>query len=193
MADRIRNHRPRSPAKRVADRPGYFYAGEVARILALGAIDYAQLRGLLKLIRPQSEAPGRAWARYNIRDLACLRVAIELAGGIEALREGRRLHLRTLRHALDALLKAGYALPLLDLSLSREGTRIIARASGIRFDAQNGQLLLDLTQDDAKAFLSNQLLRPDFRPVYRAIATERRALHGRPRVTASVWNVAVVQ
>jgi len=191
LADRVRNHSARRPAERLAERPGYFYPGEVVRVLKLRGIDYAQLRALLALVRPDGERPTRAWARFNLRDMACIRAAIDLAGGVGALQEGRRLRLGPLRKALKALHRAGYDLPLLDVSLSKDGERIVAVAAGIRFEAETGQLLLDLVQKKAETYLAANLLRPVFRPVERAMATERQKLTNRSTSTATVWSVEV--
>lgn len=162
------------------------------RVLKLRGIDYAQLRALLALVRPDGERPTRAWARFNLRDMACIRVAIDLAGGVGALQQGRRLRLSPLRNALKALRRAGYDLPLLDVSLSRDGERIIAVGAGIRFEAETGQLLIDLVQKKAETYLEANLLRPTFRPVATAIASERRKLSTRPASTPTAWSVEVV-
>jgi hypothetical protein len=177
---------------RLAEHPGYFYPGEVVRVLKLRGIDYAQLRALLALVRPDGERPTRAWARFNLRDMACIRIAIDLAGGVAALQQGRRLRLSPLRKALRALSRAGYDLPLLDVTLSRDGERIIAVAAGVRFEAETGQLLLDLVQKKAQTYLEANLLRPAFRPVATALATERRKLSSRPASTRAAWSVEVV-
>jgi len=123
--------------------------------------------------------------------MACIRAAIDLAGGVGALQEGRRLRLGPLRKALKALHRAGYDLPLLDVSLSKDGERIVAVAAGIRFEAETGQLLLDLVQKKAETYLAANLLRPVFRPVERAMATERQKLTNRSTSTATVWSVEV--
>lgn len=191
MADRIRKHSARRPAKRLAERPGYFYPGEVVRILELRGIDYAQLRALLRLVRPDGERPTRAWARFNLRDMACIRAAIDLAGGVGALQRGRRLRLAPVRKALKALQRAGYDLPLLDVHLSRDGDRVIAAAAGIRFEAETGQLLLNFVQRKAHTYLEANLLRPVFRPVASALTTERRSLSTRPTSTTTRWSVEV--
>jgi hypothetical protein len=163
----------------------------VARILQLRGIDYAQLRDLLGLVRPDGESPTRAWARFNLRDMACIRVAIDLAGGVGALQKGRRLRMSPLRKALKALRRAGYDLPLLDVSLSWDGERIIAVAAGIRFEAETGQLLLDLVQKKAQTYLETNLLQPVFRPVAAVMVSERRKLSTRPRSTPVTWTVEV--
>jgi hypothetical protein len=145
----------------------------------------------LALVRPDGERPTRAWARFNLRDMACIRSAIDLAGGVGALQQGRRLRLAPLRKAIKALRRAGYDLPLLDVSLSRDGKQIIAVAAGIRFEAETGQLLLDLVQKKSNTYLVANLLQASFRPVSVAMATERRKLTARPTSKPAAWGVEV--
>jgi hypothetical protein len=179
MADRIHSHPAKPPARRVTDRRGYFFPGEVARLLRLDGIDYAQLRRLLKLVRADDPPPRGAWGRYSLQDLANLKAAVDLAGGVEALQPGRRLRIVPLQQAFVALKAAGFPHPLIDVSLSRLGSRLVARGDGVTFEASNGQLLLDLAHEDATAYLGGELLNAEFAVVNQAMNAERRAL--RPR------------
>jgi hypothetical protein len=71
-------------------------------MLAIDVIDYRQLRRFYKIIRDQSghEAPS-GWSRYTFTDIACLLVALEICGGVEALQPSNRLGL------LELFLRAG--------------------------------------------------------------------------------------
>ena len=150
MAPVIQHHAAKRPRRRVSpDVPGYFYPGEVARILGLQGIDYAQLRSLLRIVRPTGREPGRRWARFDLHDMACLRRALELAGGVEALGPGRQVRVAALRRACEALRDAGYEYPLVELSLFRRGSRLLAASAGIVFDPATGQLELGLLVADA--------------------------------------------
>lgn len=136
---------PRDTAKPPAERDGgatYFYAAEVVRILGLDGIDYAQLRRLLRLVRPADAQPSRRWARFSFDDLVGLRVALRLAGGMEALAEGRRLQLAELERTCARLRQLGIARPLLDVPLRREGRAIVAEVDGVTFRPTTGQLAL---------------------------------------------------
>lgn len=136
---------PQETAKPPAERQHgatYFYAAEVVRILGLDGIDYAQLRRLLRLVRPADAQPSRRWARFYFDDLVGLRVALQLAGGTEALTSGRRLQLAELERTCARLRQLGIARPLLDVRLRREGRAIVAEIDGVTFRAATGQLAL---------------------------------------------------
>ena len=120
---------PRDTAKPPAERQHgatYFYAAEVVRILGLDGIDYAQLRRLLRLVRTPDAQPSRRWARFSFEDLVGLRVALHLAGGAEALAQGRRLQLAELERTCARLRQLGVSRPLIDVRLRREGRAIVA-------------------------------------------------------------------
>jgi hypothetical protein len=152
MPHRIRKHRPVAPTSRTL-KPGYFYPGEVVRLLRLGDIDYAQLRRLLRIIRGDQGIEKKKWARYDLRDLGSLKVAIDLCGGPEALREGRHLSVSRVSRACEALRAAGVRDPLIESGLRLVGTRILATSQGLTFDAATGQLELNLVLTDATRYL----------------------------------------
>jgi len=195
MAGRIRHHRPRGPARRISSsQPGYFYPGEVVRLLGLEDIDYAQLRELLGLVRGRALGP-RKWARYDLHDLACLRAGIDLAGGRPALRRGRRLRLEPLRRAVAALRLAGFAEPLLDAGLTVLDGRLVATSADVIFDPTTGQTALDFVQHEAVRYLRENVVVPaDFSAVRRVLASERKAMRPvRARAAGAFpWPVDVV-
>jgi hypothetical protein len=89
------------------------------------------------------------------------------------------------------LREAGYRNPVLEANLTRDGRRIVATASGIKFDAETGQLLLQLVQQDAATYLNNRVIRADFSVVSRALTSERRSLRRRPSATKTGWRVEI--
>lgn len=110
MARRTPDTTGKPPTRRAADGT-YFYASEVVRILGLQGIDYAQLRRLLRLARTSNAQPDRRWARFTFEDLVAIRSAVQLAGGTEALAEGRRLQLAELERACERLRELGIERP----------------------------------------------------------------------------------
>jgi hypothetical protein len=163
------------------------------RLLELGDVDYAQLRDLLSLTRGSALRP-QEWSRYDLRDLACLKAAIDLCGGPEALKQGRRLRLAPLRRAIEALKSAGFSEPLLDAGLHTIDRRLVATSTGVTFDAATGQLVLDFVQQEAVQYLEENVLVADFAAVKQVIAFERRTMRRRAvRGPADlVWSVEVV-
>lgn len=148
MPPKIHEHRKREPRARVLrGRTGYFYPGEAARILGLKGIDYHQLRQVLIIASGTASSPtsSRRWARFSFKDLVTVRTAIELAGGLSALRRGRHLKLKRLREVCAALRKKLHIVdPLATIRLTLSGKSIVAQLEGVTFDPISGQLLLDL-------------------------------------------------
>lgn len=143
MAPRAEKRQLKSPAKRTAG-DGCFFPNEAVRILGLERVDYRQLRRLFELVRTASGTSftGRKWSRFSFRDLAALRVAIDLAGGIEALRSGRRLRLKPIEDACRVLRdRFGLSSPLTQARLYREGRVVVAELAGQHFVPQSGQLV----------------------------------------------------
>jgi hypothetical protein len=145
MATRISlsKNSPKNP--RDLDR-GYFYPGQVARMLKLEGVDYRQLRRLFWVIRRQagSAAPSAGkWARFTFRDLVALRAAIRLAGGVEALGPGRRLRTKDLEDLCGRLRESlDLEDPLSQICLRRIGRTIVARVDGLMFEPLTGQTLI---------------------------------------------------
>lgn len=142
-------HTAVAPEPRISEDPqvtGYFYPREVAEILGVPEIDYAQLRRLFKLGREQSLAAvhdaDRSWSRYTLLDVARAREALRLAGGKAALQRGRRLQLELVRKAVLRLNEAGICDPLLEVHLERQGSEIFATVEGTILNARNGQAIL---------------------------------------------------
>lgn len=143
MAPRAEKRQLRSPRKRTAG-DGYFFPNEAVKILRLERVDYYQLRRLFELVRDASGKPyrGGKWARFSFQDLAALRVAIDLAGGTQALRKGRRLQLKPIADACQALrLRFGLSSPLTQARLYREGRTVVAELAGLHFVPQSGQIV----------------------------------------------------
>jgi hypothetical protein len=148
MAARIPNGSSKTPRAR-SDGCVCFYPAEVVVILGLDGIDYAQLLRLRDLVRG-SRKTERGWSRYDLHDLAALKIAIELAGGLLRLRSGRRLHIAPVERACEELRAIGFDDPLMQVSLARTGSAIVAGVSGVAFEPANGQLVLpiaDVVQD----------------------------------------------
>jgi len=142
---------PRVPLLRAAlKRPlklgrGYFYPGEVVRILRLENMDYRQLRRLFRLVREQAgqtTAVDGKWARFSFRDLVALKAALDLAGGEQALAPGRRLRLQDVEHICRRLNELGFAHPLTEIVFRRSGRTVIAQVEGVSFEPASGQMLL---------------------------------------------------
>lgn len=184
MAGRMRLHRARAPKQRVSpSQPGYFYPGEVVRLLSLGDIDYAQLRELLALVRGWNPEAHR-WARYDLHDIACIQAAIELAGGVQALAKGRKLRLEPLRRALAALRTAGISDPVLRAGLLRQEGRVLASSAGVTFDVTTGQLLLEFAEEVAVGYLKDNVVTADFAAMQKTLSAERRLIRREPRRNA---------
>ncbi len=183
MAERVHNRGVRAPKRRLAGQPGYFYTSEVARILRWSGVDYAQIRSLLELGRPASNRPTRQWARYDIRDLASMRMAIQLLGGPEALKPGRRLHLRPLRDTCSALRQAGYEYPLLQVPITRMGRGFVALVAGVVFEPSSGQLVFERAVNELDEMLKAELTASRRSELRSMVAAEKKSirppLHGR--------------
>ncbi len=163
MAQRLRDRSgTRSPRPRTRDDlagEGYLFPGEVAEMLGCQKIDYHQLRRLFRLVRAQAAAPvrERKWARFTLKDIAALRIALDLCGGVPALEEGRRLAITPLERACEALRGQGVGNPLLDVPMTRQGTVVFAEINGLLFDPVNGQLTLKDSRDLVERYLDGQL------------------------------------
>jgi len=162
MAPRIRispEQLPKSPAS--IDR-GYFYPGEVVRILGLEGLDYHQLRRLFRLVAApvgSAAATSPKWSRFTFRDLVGLKTAIFLAGGTEALQLGRRLRLKEVERICEWLRKEfGVLNPLSEVAFRRDGRRIVAQIQGLSFEPISGQLVLSDTERAVGLYLEG---RPD--------------------------------
>jgi hypothetical protein len=150
MPDRVWEHDEVWPIRRVTGRDGegYFFPGEVARMLGVPGIDYYQLRRLFTLVREQGGGtPNEGWSRYTLTDIAALQVVLELCGGKEAVQPGRRLRIKRVRQACQALRDQGVANPLLEVRLHRDPgrERILAEIGGTVFDPVSGQTVLKET------------------------------------------------
>lgn len=156
MAPRASQREHRAPRNRVA-KEGYFFPNEVVRILRLERVDYRQLRRLFQLVRDASgsTSPRKgSWARYSFQDIAALRVAIDLAGGTDALRANRRLRLKPIALACKELReKYGLTSPLTQARLHREGRTIVADLGGLHFVPQSGQMVFGSLRGNIKNHL----------------------------------------
>jgi hypothetical protein len=155
MAPRIRTRRP-SPKTPLDLGRGYFYPGEVVRILKLEGMDYRQLRDLFRLVREQAGSPSphkRQWARFTFRDLVALNTALHLAGGKEALAPGRRLRLYDVERICARLRDLGLTRPLTEIAFRRRGQTVIAQVDGISFEPQTGQMLLVEVEESLERYL----------------------------------------
>lgn len=157
MALRAEKREHRAPRERTAEE-GSFYPNEVVRILGLQRVDYRQLRRLFKLVRLASGAaacPGR-WARFSFQDIAALRVAINLAGGVTALRKGHRLQLKPIEVACRQL-REQYDLtsPLTQARLRRDGRKVVAELGGLHFIPQSGQLVFGSLRGDIRRHVAD--------------------------------------
>jgi len=178
MARRTPGNTAKPPAERQHGAT-YFYATEVVGILGLEGIDYAQLRRLLHLVRPADAQPSRTWARFSFEDL----VGIRLAGGTEALAEGRRLQISELERTCARLRQLGIARPLLDVPVRREGRAIVAQVDGVTFHPVTGQLALSDTSSRVDAYLGEivDVDRPARRQFRVAIAKDHVRLRSESR------------
>lgn len=177
MADRVQRHAETAPKRRVRSDPAVaeFFPGEAARLLGLASIDYAQLRELFRIARAVrgSEDIGRGWARFSLADLAAIEVLVDLGGGREALAEGRRLVHGDVEATCVALRRMGFGDPLLEVPLTREGRRILARVNAFVLEPTTGQLVLETAWQHVDDFLRDRAITN--RDVRRAISAERRS------------------
>lgn len=157
MAESFEGRSPVAPRKRVLDDAlgaGFFFPGEVAQLLGLKEIDYAQLRRLYRFVRTQAGEPIRkGWARYTLTDLACIEAALRVCGRA-ALQPRRRLRLAELEKACAALGKLGFTNPLLQVPMEKQGKQVLAVVDGAVLDPTTGQLLLNSSFTAANAWLS---------------------------------------
>jgi hypothetical protein len=159
MPDRVRHHRDVAPARRVRRNEGYFFPGEVVRLLDLGDIDYHQLRRIYTFSRRQAGvALRKGWARYTLHDLARVSATIRIAGGPGALRAGHRLQLDPVERACDALRTRGFPDPLLQIPMVRDGKNVFAVIDGAVVDPTTGQALLDGAWSATTAFLQSRAI-----------------------------------
>jgi hypothetical protein len=176
MADQVFRHAEKAPASRVASDStvAVFFPGEVARLLGLRGVDYAQLRQLFVLARTLrgEDRPGRGWARFTLADLAATEVLVALGGGRDALATNRRLVLGEVEGACQALRRLGFDNPLLQVPMARQGRQILARVGSHVIDPRSGQLALSTAGDMIDAFLKVRLIKD--RQVRSAIRAERR-------------------
>lgn len=187
MGRRVADHRERSPAsRRGVAASAEFFPGEAARLLGLDGVDYSQLRQLYLLARRLRGAPspGRGWSRFELADLAAVEVLVSLGGGRERLARGRRLVLGQLEATCLALADLGFDDPLLQVPLSRDGRRILAKIDGYVFEPATGQLVIDGAAERVNAFLEDRLI--DDRAVRAAIRAECRRLRPHRRRTLAV-------
>lgn len=166
MAQRLRERGTRAPRPRTRDDlpgEGYLFPGEVAEMLGCRDIDYRQLRRLFRLVRTQAGAPVRdgKWARFTLKDVAALRVALDLSGGSSALERGKHLQVAPLEHACRALRAQGVSNPLLDVPMKRSGTVVFAEIDGVLFDPLNGQLTLKDSRDVLQRYVEDHLANLD--------------------------------
>lgn len=145
-----------------ADMAEYFYPNEAVRVLGVEHAEYRQMRALLALVRdlPEEEL-GNHWVRYGLADIAGLQVAIQLVGGPEAFRPGRRLRLAPLRAALAALRTMGVSHPLIEVPLILVDGKIVAQVKGLIVDPVSGQGLLGQVHDLLKQTLIEGAQGPD--------------------------------
>ncbi len=151
----------------------HFFPGEVARLLALGEVDYSQLRRLFVLSRTTrgEVRPSARWARFTLTDLASTEVLVGLGGGRSRLQAGRRLILGDIENACAALREMGITNPLLDVPLARNGRRILAVVGRYVMEPSTGQFALGYAQDQIDSFLQERLI--EDHAVRAAIRAER--------------------
>lgn len=176
MGEPFHAHAPVAPRKRVLDDAlsvGFFFPGEVAQLLHLVDIDYAQLRRLYQFTRTQAGLPiRRGWGRYTLTDLACIEAALQICGGRDVLRPGRRLLLAELERACAALRHRGFSNPLLQVPMQKRGKQILAVVDGAVLDPSTGQLLLSESFAVASSWLAGAGVED---PDLQAVLTEERA------------------
>src|ERR1700683_5346564 len=140
MAPLIEKRKRHGARRQIISARNSFFPGEVVRILGLRGIDYRQLRELWNTIAPANRVPKKKWGRYTFADLVMLRAAVDLAGGREALKLGRRLRVAHLARVLTILQnRLGVLDPLNEIKLERIGTSILAHVSGAKLDPIESQ------------------------------------------------------
>ena len=162
---RLRDHpTPTAPSDRLCAAnglpQGYFFPGEVARVLAIDVIDYRQLRRFYKLIRAQSDhSVPEGWSRYTFTDIAALVVALEICGGLEALQPGSRLVLADLHKVCQRLVEQGIWNPLLRVGIGRRGRSLTITLDGMITEPDSGQLLMESMATKVDLYFDDTLLR----------------------------------
>jgi hypothetical protein len=187
MGRRVEDHGERAPAsRRQVAADAEFFPGEVVRLLGLDGIDYSQLRQLYLLARRVAGAPdpGRGWSRFTLADLAAVEVLVGLGGGRERLVLGRRLVLAHIEQTCVALAALGFGSPLLQVPLSREGRRVLAKIDSYVFEPTTGQLVIDDVTTRIDAFLEERLI--EDRAVRAAIRAEKHRVRPKRRRVLAV-------
>ena len=168
-----------------------FRPGNVVTVLGLGGIDYRQLRRLAKVACPNAVKDG-SWGRYSFRDMVALRAAFELAGGMDAIKAGRRLSIQRVRQTVDAARRRfGVDDPLVQLKLSLHGRRVVASYRGVVLEPATGQLemvyaaTLERTE---VASLTKSELRRHLRSIGAPIEAKQRLLSAR-RDRRGAWTL----
>jgi hypothetical protein len=159
MSELPRDHDAVTPNPRVnreGTEPGYFYAGEVSRILGLDDIDYQQLRNLFRFVREQAgQSVPKGWARYTLTDLAGIEAALRLTRGVDSARPSRHYRLKPLRAACGALRSQGFSNPLLEVPMRRDGDRVFALIGTTVIEPATGQLVMERASNLVHEYLKS--------------------------------------
>lgn len=156
MSARIAGHAAVEPLSRFTG-DGPFYPGEAARILGCPHIEYRLLRRIYDLVRRQrGEDRLSGWARWTLTDLAAAGRVIALCGGPDRLHPDHRLTLGNLEHACVALREQGFANPLLEVTLVRQGKQFLAAVDGVVMDPATGQGVINWAYSEAAAWLEGR-------------------------------------
>ncbi len=184
MPPRMLTRRTGEPRTAVVGEDGEFAPSEVARLFGHEELDYRQFGALLRLVRPVDPERRRGRpARLTFRELGALRTAFNLAGGVDALREGRNLRVAQVARACSRLREVyGVADPLSDIRLERDGSRILAVLEGVRFEVASGQVVLELREQAAGALVEVPTARKVLRSRTSAQAAGRSTRFPRRRV-----------
>jgi hypothetical protein len=161
---------------------GYFYPGEVVRMIGLEGADYRQLRTLFRLARASIDLPlpapadGNAkWSRFTLTDISRILVLVELTGGRKVVnREIKgRLYFDGIQEACRQLRDLGFTDPLLQVPMRRRGRSVVAIVEDVLIDMNTGQTLFDT----AESLVAENLARSrDNEAVLAAIRNERAAM-----------------
>lgn len=130
-----------SPRSRSGIDVAFLYAGEAAQLLDIADLDYRQIRTLYVFVRDQRglATPAGSWARFSPVDLICLTRLITLVGGKEQLAPNKRLRLHAVRQTTRWLRSRGVANPLLEVPMTRVGSRVLIQLSETDLDPLTGQ------------------------------------------------------
>jgi hypothetical protein len=134
-----------------------FFPGEAAEILGLGAVDHARLRRLKRLrdtCAGRDSELGSSWLRLDITDLVAIQVLIDIGGGQDRLRDGRRVRTHGVVQVCERLRTLGHDDPLVQVPLARHGSRVVAYIAASWIEPASGQLLFDGVIARADAYLS---------------------------------------